>query len=158
MPHPPQLVGSFAVSTQAPPHAVVPPTHARAHAPAEHASPAAQTVPHAPQLAGSCWRSAHAAPHATLPAAQVLLMELVDAVPPPMPVTWPPEHAEKATLAAMSTAIAAREWTLRRVAIIDRSLSFCSRFLGWIAAHVERRDGSDCPIQDGVSSVTARLP
>jgi hypothetical protein len=51
-PQPPQLPGSFCVSTQAAPHAVVPcATHSQC--PDVHCSPLPQTTPHAPQLFGS---------------------------------------------------------------------------------------------------------
>jgi hypothetical protein len=47
---PPQLFGSFFVSTHALPHFVVPPPQSAAHAPCEQTSPALHAVPHVPQL------------------------------------------------------------------------------------------------------------
>ena len=49
------------------PHAVVPPTHASAHLPAEHTSPTSHAVPQPPQLAGSLSVSTHLPSHAVAP-------------------------------------------------------------------------------------------
>jgi hypothetical protein len=50
IPQPPQLPGSVAVITQAPPQSVVPRPHEVTHAPAEHTCPASHARPHAPQF------------------------------------------------------------------------------------------------------------
>jgi hypothetical protein len=50
LPHAPQLPGSVASVTQAPPHATVPGGQLDAHTPEVHTDPAAQVLPQAPQL------------------------------------------------------------------------------------------------------------
>ncbi len=58
VPHPPQLFGSFAVSTHKLPHNTEPPRHSTPHWPIEQTWPAGQAWPHPPQLFGSFFSSA----------------------------------------------------------------------------------------------------
>jgi hypothetical protein len=63
VPHMPQLLGSVAVVTQAPPQFCVFPLHVDVHTPAEQTSFAAHALPHAPQFAGSVAVWTQASPH-----------------------------------------------------------------------------------------------
>src|SRR5260221_4024238 len=63
VPHPPQFVRSFWLSTHDIPHFAVPIAHEVAHAPAMQTSFAAHAFPQEPQLRGSLLLSTHSVPH-----------------------------------------------------------------------------------------------
>jgi len=56
---PPQLFGSFCVSTHAMPQSSLPPLQFNPHLPSAHAWPIAHVVPHAPQFFGSNVSTVH---------------------------------------------------------------------------------------------------
>jgi hypothetical protein len=63
----PQLLGSFEVSEQTPPHSVEGGAHDAVHMPPLHTSPSPQAMPHPPQFARSRRRSTHASPQSERP-------------------------------------------------------------------------------------------
>jgi hypothetical protein len=74
MPHPPQLLASFCVSTQRtpPPFAqFMIPVPMQRHMPPEHAEPTGHEVPHAPQLRESVIVSTHVPPQLVIVPAHI---------------------------------------------------------------------------------------
>jgi hypothetical protein len=94
-PQVPQLLGSLAVETQAPPHEVWPEAQVLLHRPPVQTDPSAHEMPHRPQCRGSLVRFAHwgGEPHETLPTGQPQVL-LAQTMPPVQRMPQPPQLFE----------------------------------------------------------------
>jgi hypothetical protein len=92
LPQVPQLFGSLAVVTQAPPQEVWPEAQVLLQRPPVQTWPSAQTMPHRPQWPGSLARFAHwgGEPHETLPTGQPQVL-LAQTIPPVQRIPQPPQ-------------------------------------------------------------------